>query len=105
MSSTSGGPGPLASEVVDRLLDLLSSDDAFRALFVADPAAALVQAGHMADADALALLRQQLAVQELASKEVIAAAREEIRASLTCGMAMHPIQLDAGPGGTAPGGH
>lgn len=101
---TSGGPTPLAAEVVDRLLDLLSSDDEFRALFLHDPAVALIQAGHVADEDGLATLRQQLAVQVLAPKSVIAAAREEIRASLTCGMAMHPIQLDAGPG-TDPGAH
>lgn len=105
MSNTSGGPSPLTAEVADRLLDLLSSDDAFRELFIADPAAALVQAGHVADAAELALLRQQLSVQSLAAKEVVAAARQEIRASLTCGMAMHPIQLDAGQGDTDPGAH
>jgi putative modified peptide len=37
---------PLGAQVVDRLLDLLSTDDTFRALFVSDTYAALLQAGY-----------------------------------------------------------
>jgi putative modified peptide len=38
-------PKPLPREVVARLLDKLGSDDAFRELFVTQPAAALKQCG------------------------------------------------------------
>lgn len=93
---TNGAPQPLPAGVVDRLLDLLSSDDAFRDLFSSDPASALAQVGHHADATGLAQLGQRLAVQQLAPKETIAAARDEIRASLTSGLSMQPIQLDTG---------
>ncbi|MET9349503.1 NHLP-related RiPP peptide [Streptomyces termitum] len=71
--------------VADRLLELLSTDDAFRELFRKDRHAALVRAGFEADPErlretsALACLR----VDELASKADIAAAREALRAHLT----------------------
>ena len=91
-----GRPAPLTPKVADRLLELLASDDQFRDLFARDPAAALIQAGHQANADDLATLKRQLKVRQLAPKEAIAAARDEIRASLTSALAMQPIQLDTG---------
>lgn len=42
------GPAPLDPKVTRRLLDLLSTDDAFRELFRQDAQAALVQAGYVA---------------------------------------------------------
>ena len=38
---------PIGAKVVDRLLDLLSTDDAFRALFQTDTYQALLQAGYV----------------------------------------------------------
>ena len=88
-------PAPLAPEVADRLLDLLASDDDFRALFARDPAAALVKAGYDAGAaDDLKMLQARLQVGALASKDTIAAGRDEIRSSLTSGLGMQPILLN-----------
>ena len=42
------GPAPLDPKVTKRLLDLLSTDDAFRALFARDAQAALEQVGFVA---------------------------------------------------------
>jgi len=39
-------PAPLQPQVVNKLLDLLTTDDDFRNLFVADVGAALAQAGY-----------------------------------------------------------
>jgi len=98
--NTGGLPAPLSPEVADRLLDLLASDDTFRELFANDPAAALVQAGYDAGATSdLSLLGDRLKVAGLASKEAIAAARDEIRASLTSGLSMQPILLNTGATG------
>ena len=54
MANTKGnGPKhPLDKKVVHKLLDLLSTDDAFRELFQQDAHAALVQAGWTPPADA-----------------------------------------------------
>ena len=41
------GPPALGEGVADRLLDLLSTDDAFRALFVRDAKAAMEMAGYV----------------------------------------------------------
>src|SRR5690606_31268029 len=70
---------PMAPAVIDELLDRLSSDDAFRALFASDPRAALATIGYAADA-ADPLLCAQTTV--LASKAEIAAARDALRAHL-----------------------
>lgn len=74
-------------EVADKLLDKLSSDDAFRELFQKDARAALVQVGHetaakdvgVASADAVLCC----VVKGLASKEVIRASRDKLRTMLT----------------------
>jgi putative modified peptide len=79
------GPAGLTAEVADRLLDLLSTDDAFRAQFVADPSAALRVAGYVAPANSdenFADPGQCLLVTALASKEQIASARDTLNGSL-----------------------
>lgn len=68
-------PAPLHPDVVNRLLDLLSTDDDFRALFTRDAGAALVQAG--GDTGGGECL-QLAAGQTLASKEQIANDRQKL---------------------------
>jgi len=85
-------PPAVALELICRLAD----DDAFRALFVSDPAAALVAVGFPAtDAEALVLCCH---VNELASKEAILAAKEELKLMLTAQITQIVPALDASPG-------
>ena len=96
---------PLSPEIADRLLDLLSTDDAFRARFQADPRAALHEVGYQSPAPAKMTACGAVAeaipetlidckVEELAPKEAIIQAREEIRAMLTSGLAQTSPGLD-----------
>ncbi len=71
--------GPLPAELARRLLDLLSSDDAFRERFAADPSAALTALGASPSEAAAGCV----AIDHLASKEAFAAAREALLAHLT----------------------
>lgn len=83
----------LPPDLVDRLLALLSENDAFRATFQANPVAALAELGH-APAQALLAAGASAPVegqpyycmtsQVLASKEEIAAARQDLLSYLTC---------------------
>ncbi|MDX1529440.1 MAG: NHLP-related RiPP peptide [Gammaproteobacteria bacterium] len=81
---------PLPAHVADRLLDLLSTDDEFRAAFKDNPAAALSTLGYQ-DAETHAgkksLVEGEafycMTTRELASKEEILEAREELKAHLT----------------------
>ena len=66
---------PMDPAVVDRLLDGLSGDDDFRALFVKDPRAALEKVGYKAGADAQLRCAQ---VTTLAPKEEIAKTRQSL---------------------------
>jgi putative modified peptide len=75
--------------VVDTLMDRLSGDDAFRALYAADPHAALREAGHQGDDVPC------MAVTSLASKEAIAAARDELRNTLLSVLENIPHRLEA----------
>lgn len=70
--------------VVDRLLDLLATDDAFRALFQENRHAALVQAGYEMSEEQLRAASPFgcLIVDLLADKQAIADARDELRAYL-----------------------
>lgn len=98
---------PLEPRIADRLLDLLGDSDKFRELFQRDPAAALELIGHqehvtantfVADSrtvEGTAPIAGCLSVSELASKETIQAAREELRGMLVAGLAYHTPQLDA----------
>jgi putative modified peptide len=96
---------PLDPALADRLLDLLSTDDLFRARFQRDPRSALEEVGYVspepaqmtacgavpfAQPEALIDCR----VEDLAPKEAIAQARESIKAMLTEGLSQTSPQLD-----------
>ncbi|MET9349504.1 NHLP-related RiPP peptide [Streptomyces termitum] len=94
----------LPADVIDRLLDLLSTDDHFRELFTRDRHAALALAGCDLTAEQLraAAPLRCLTVRELAGKETIARAREELRAHLLSDAAYsNPHALEAGAVPTA----
>lgn len=89
----------LPADVIDRLLDLLSTDDRFRELFTRNRHAALVEAGCELSAEQLraASPLRCLTVERLADKETIAAAREELRAHLLADAAYsNPHALESG---------
>jgi putative modified peptide len=98
---------PLSAEIADRLLDLLSTDDPFRAQFQTDPLAALRSIGYHSPlpgkmtACGLAPAAQlqpfaDCKVENLADKDTIRASRSEIRTMLTAGLAQTAPQLDSG---------
>jgi putative modified peptide len=100
---------PWDPQLAARLRELLSSDDDFRTQFQADALAALRTLGYTSPEPgkmtACGLLpAAQLEpfadckVQELASKEVIAAARQEVMAMLTRGLDQSTPRLDAALG-------
>lgn len=96
MANTQGGAGhpPLDPTVADKLLQLLSTDDEFRELFVRDREAALTQVGYSEPANASI---QCNTVSNIASKEDIAAAREELKQHLTSNAALtNPHCFEAG---------
>lgn len=74
------GKQPLDAATAERLLDLLSSDNAFRRQFKKDPAAALVQVG--VD-EGTAAAAGCMTVSRIAPKAKIAAARETLAGYLT----------------------
>jgi putative modified peptide len=87
----------LSETVADALLDRLSSDDAFRSMFVADPRAALATVGFApaADVSMHGGIWMCMSVTELASKEAIRAGRNELRNQLVLQRASHsPIHLE-----------
>ena len=105
--STKTRTAPLPVEVADRLLDLLSSDDLFRERFQRDHLAALRSIGYesptpgqMTACGAVPAAQPEAfrdcKVRQLASKEAIAAAREEIMGMLMKGLAQTTPQLDVG---------
>ena len=107
---TGARSAPLDPKVADRLLDLLSTDNAFRRLFKKDPQAALAQVGHPEAKAAVAALKKGGAapavstasccqVQSIAPKATIIRARDELKSMLTSGLAQNPPQLDAGSTG------
>lgn len=78
-------PFKLSEATVDTLLDKLSSDDAFRKQFEANPRKALAAIGHRAAEiarDGDSGMWACLACKELASKETIAASRDVLREHL-----------------------
>jgi putative modified peptide len=104
---------PLDPKVADKLLDLLSTDNAFRRLFKKDPQAALAQVGHPEAKAAVAGLKRGVAapaltsascctVQSIAPKATIIRARAELRTMLTSGLMYTPPQLDATNGTNRP---
>lgn len=96
---------PLEPKIADRLLDLLGDSDKFRELFQQDPAAALELIGYQESVAASTFAADSLTTQsmtsiasclnvsELASKETIQAAREELRGMLVAGLAYHTPQI------------
>lgn len=97
---------PLDPALADRLLHLLSTDDLFRERFQRDHLAALRTIGYESPtpgqmtACGLAPAAQaepfrDCRVQDLASKDAITAARAEIKAMLTQGLAQVAPKLDA----------
>jgi len=92
---------PLDSQTADRLLDLLSSDDAFRRLFKRDPRRALEQVGFVESSLLASPGWCFFGITKLASKAQISAARVEIRTMLTSGLGQSPPLLDAANPGEA----
>lgn len=81
-----------------QLIDLLATDDTFRAAFASNPLAALVSAGVVAedtDPKVQAALKSCCSVGALAPKESILAAREEIDRMLTSRSSQTVPALDA----------
>lgn len=70
---------PLSTEVASRLLDLLATDDDFRARFLSDREAALASVGAAPDQTGIYCDP----ITKLASKEAFAAARDALLADLT----------------------
>lgn len=89
-----------SAEVVDKLLDLLSSDDQFRQLFQQDARTALRQVGHetaaqdegLRGADPVMCMNFDNA---LASKAAISAGRERIRAALSSTLSQAVFTISA----------
>ena len=92
-AASAGRPrtAPMSAQAADRLLDLLCSDDAYRALFQRDPRTALAQVGHQIAANESCTVDITLA-----SKQAIFAARAEIRGMLLKGLDQTVPQLDSG---------
>lgn len=97
---------PLEARIADRLLDLLSTDDGFRDRFQRDHLSALAEIGYVPqEPGAMTACGTTVAaapapfrdckVEQLASKDIIASARDEIRAMLTRGLNQNTPQLDA----------
>jgi len=88
----------ISAKVVDALLDKLSTDDDFRAKFAADPRSVLASLGDEEAKSAAPGARGAwacLAVTTLASKEQIAASREEISKQLGSEALFSPFHLEA----------
>lgn len=87
----------LSEATVDALLQKLSSDDAFRALFQEDPRQALATVGHDASKDSSVAEGAWLclSVKQLASKETIKASLDALRQQLLSAKSSHqPISLE-----------
>jgi putative modified peptide len=87
-----------SAETIDALLDKLSTDDQFRALFQRNPRAAFASVGHAEarEGGATEGLWACCQTKELASKEQIRAARDQLRTQLLSEQASyHPITLEA----------
>jgi putative modified peptide len=88
----------LDSSIANKLIDLLSSDDAFRELFTQDTLAALVQLGVKPDDELAAFLKDCCTKVQLAEKGNIAASQGHIRDMLTSGASQSVPMLDANLG-------
>ncbi len=92
-------PFQLSEELVDKLLDKLSSDNEFRAVFQKSPRIALAYLGHEPAASASESDKGAwtcMACTKLASPEAIKASRTELRNQLISSKARYePITLQA----------
>ncbi|HET6434768.1 MAG TPA: NHLP-related RiPP peptide [Xanthomonadaceae bacterium] len=87
-----GGGTPLDPKLADRLLDLLSSDNAFRRQFKKDPQAALASLGYRATTT-----KACASVKAIAPKQEIAASRDALRTQmLAAGIFSVPHCFEAG---------
>jgi putative modified peptide len=86
---------PLPAQVVDQLLDLLSTDDSFRELFERNPEAAFERLGYPPTPGQLECCKPGV----LASKESIEQTRDEMRQAMLLGsLAQIPNRWDANHG-------
>lgn len=94
-------PFQISPEIADKLLDKLSSDDEFRAVFQRSPRIALAylgdkEASDVSDSDQGAYAH--LRCDSLASREAIKESRDTIKKDLlTSHAAQHPIHLNFPP--------
>lgn len=94
-----GGHTPLDPKVADKLLELLSTDNEFRANFEKDPKAAVQSLGHDVPEGVQLVC---MSTSKMASKEEIAQAREAIKDFLTSAAAYsNPHCFEAGNLGPA----
>jgi putative modified peptide len=85
----------LTEQQIDTLLDHLASDDEFRQAFQQAPRDAMASIGLVAADDANV---SNEPINQLASKETIAASRDEMRQSIIVGYYPYiPVTLDVAP--------
>lgn len=89
----------LSEQLVDKLLDKLSSDNEFRAVFQKNPRVALAYLGHEASTTANITEKGAwtcMQCKQLASPEAIKASRDELRKQLLSSKVQYdPIKLQA----------
>lgn len=93
---------PLDAQIAEKLLDRLGSDDGFREQFQANPLAALQAIGYQGTSSGLKAAQSGLAepfsacaVNQLAAKEDILAAKERLITTLTQGLAYNTPTFEA----------
>lgn len=96
---------PIDAETAEKLLELLGTDDDFRQRFQENPFAALESIGYSSDslslvgssleADSLLQPFSSCSVIQLAGKDQILAAKEELTATLMRGLAYNTPTLEA----------
>ncbi len=89
----------LPADITEALLEKLSTDDAFRAAFTADPLSALKSLGYTRQEGEPEDVKDPFDlcdVKELASKEAIAAAKEQLKKAIMVGTSYNSPILEAG---------
>lgn len=98
MTTSAIGTIRLDRKVIGKLLDLLGTDDSFRALFQQSPYVALTQAGYVTNDEtfdaAVQAACQHLIVKSLVSKEIVRNCRASLESQLNASLCMNPIQLN-----------
>ncbi len=91
-----GKTASLDAKVVDKLLDLLGTDNEFRRQFKKDPKSALQKVGFKAGTpEELAAVASCCQIARIAPKADVVRARTQLREMFLAGLGQHPIQLDA----------